>query len=53
MIRADNLRSNCTAGFSQEGKEASEKLIWPLFANEVTKVDEWIASFEKVTDNRL
>jgi hypothetical protein len=42
----DDSRSDCTAGFSQEGKEASQRLIWPFFANEVVTLAEWSASLE-------
>ena len=40
-------RTDATAGFTSEAKEAATDLIWPLFANEVTTVGAWIANLEK------
>ncbi|TAQ86470.1 hypothetical protein B7494_g5205 [Chlorociboria aeruginascens] len=36
------MLKDCTAGFTDEQKEAATELVWPLFANEVTTVGEWI-----------
>ena len=40
-------RTDATAGFTNEAKEAATDLIWPLFANEVTTVGDWVANLEK------
>ena len=37
-------RSDATAGFGTELKDAATKLIWPLFANNVMTTDEFIAT---------
>ncbi|KAJ6462786.1 Isochorismatase-like protein [Mycena vitilis] len=37
------VSTDATAGFTNEAKEAAATLIWPLFANEVTTVEGWIA----------
>jgi hypothetical protein len=37
-------RSDATAGFSTEAKDAAVKLVWPLFAKSVMTVEEWIQS---------
>ncbi|CAG8956846.1 hypothetical protein HYFRA_00012301 [Hymenoscyphus fraxineus] len=42
------LLKDATAGFSVEQKDAATELIWPLFANRVLAVDEWIESLEEV-----
>lgn len=41
-------RSDVTASFNIKAKETSEELIWPLFANEVKTVGEWIKSVDEV-----
>lgn len=41
------MLSDTTAGFTIEQKNAATDLIWPLFAHEVKKVGEWIATLEK------
>jgi len=41
------MLSDATASFNIKAKDTSEELIWPLFANEVTTVGEWIESVEK------
>jgi nicotinamidase-related amidase len=41
------LLKDATAGFTIEQKNAATDLIWPLFANEVKTVKEWIATLEK------
>jgi len=40
-------RSDATAGFGTELKDAATKLIWPLFANNVMTTDEFIATLPK------
>jgi hypothetical protein len=37
-------RSDATAGFSTEMKNAATDLIWPLFASEVMTVSDFIAA---------
>ncbi|KAJ6478763.1 Isochorismatase-like protein [Mycena vitilis] len=37
------MLTDATAGFTNEAKDAATSLIWPLFANEVTTVEGWIA----------
>lgn len=41
------MLSDTTAGFTKAQKDAATDLIWPLFAHEVKKVGEWIATLEK------
>ena len=36
------IRSDATAGFSNEMKKAATDLIWPLFASRVMNVDEFV-----------
>ncbi|KIW90255.1 uncharacterized protein Z519_08899 [Cladophialophora bantiana CBS 173.52] len=38
--------SDATAGFSTEQKNAATQLIWPLFANRILTVSEWVKSLE-------
>lgn len=41
------MLKDCTAGFSIQQKQAATDLIWPLFANKVTTVEEWADSLGK------
>lgn len=41
------ILSDTTAGVTIAQKNAATDLIWPLFAHEVKKVGEWIATLEK------
>jgi len=41
------LLKDATAGFTTEQKNAATEIIWPLFANEVKTVGEWIATLKK------
>lgn len=41
------LLKDATAGFTNEAKDAATELIWPLFANEVLTVAEWIEKVGK------
>jgi hypothetical protein len=36
------MLKDTTAGFTTEQKDAATELIWPLFANKVTTVREWV-----------
>ena len=38
------MLKDATAGFTTEQKNAATELIWPLFANKVITVGEWIKS---------
>jgi hypothetical protein len=40
------MLKDCTAGFSIEQKNAATDLIWPLFANEVLTVGEWVETLK-------
>jgi hypothetical protein len=42
------IRSDATAGFTTEAKDAAVKLIWPLFAERVMTVKDWIQSLTSV-----
>lgn len=39
-------RSDATAGFSDAHLEAATKLIWPIIAEEVKTVGEWVSGFK-------
>ena len=41
-VTDNKIRSDATAGFSNEMKKAATDLIWPLFASRVMNVDEFI-----------
>jgi hypothetical protein len=41
------MLTDCTAGFSKDQVDAATGLIWPLFANEVMTVGEWVATLAK------
>jgi hypothetical protein len=41
------MLKDATAGWTTEQKDAATDLIWPLFAQEVTTVGEWVANVEK------
>jgi hypothetical protein len=41
------MLKDATAGFSTEQKNAATELIWPLFAHEVKRVEEWIGTLDK------
>lgn len=36
------MLKDATAGFSKAEKDAATELIWPLFANKVSTVGDWI-----------
>ncbi len=36
------MLTDATAGFAKAEKDAATELIWPLFADEVCTVGEWI-----------
>jgi nicotinamidase-related amidase len=38
------MLKDATAGFTTEQKDAATELIWPLFANKVMTVKDWIES---------
>lgn len=40
------MLKDATAGWTTEQKDAATELIWPLFANEVTTVGEWMKKLE-------
>jgi hypothetical protein len=41
------MLKDATAGFSKAQKDAATELIWPLFANQVKTVGEWIETLDK------
>lgn len=40
-------RTDATAGFSTALKDAATELVWPLLADKVTTVQDWISSLPK------
>lgn len=42
-----HLRTNATAGFTLEQKDAATELIWPVVFEKVITVEEWAATLEK------
>lgn len=36
------MLKDATAGWTTEQKDAATEIVWPLFANEVTTVGEWV-----------
>jgi hypothetical protein len=40
------MLKDATAGWTVEATTAATDLIWPLFANRVLTVDEWIGSLK-------
>lgn len=40
------LLKDCTAGFTVEQSQVATDIVWPLFANKVTTVDEWTNGFD-------
>ena len=39
--------TNATAGFTTEQKDVSQRLLWPVFFEKVTTVEDWAASLGK------
>lgn len=46
LICFHGCRHDATAGFSKQLSDVARDLTYPLFANEVLTVDEWIAGQE-------
>ena len=47
-------RTNATAGFSTEQKDTSQRLLWPVFFEKLSTVEEWAEGLEKkVSDKQV
>ena len=47
LIRVRHRIKDATGGWTREQVEAATELIWPLFANRVCTVGEWVEGLEK------